>query len=253
MKNNKVLIAAAVVTVLSVTVAIVSLIATWQVTSREDNSETQTVEVPTFEEDLSQVAENDLQNHAQNLTIDETLTLSEQENADLLYMREEEKLARDVYLTLYDKWGLQIFQNIASSEQKHTDSIKALLDAYGLADPFVDGIGNFANETLQQLYDDLVAQGSESAAAAARVGALIEDLDIVDLENAMAATDNEAIITVYQNLQNGSKNHLRSFTSTLSRYGESYEPSYLTQDEYLEIISGAMQRGNGNGSGNGGH
>ena len=39
--------------------------------------------------------------------------LSAEETASLLFMREEEKLARDVYNALYATWGQQTFLNIA--------------------------------------------------------------------------------------------------------------------------------------------
>jgi hypothetical protein len=179
--------------------------------------------------------------------------LSAAEAEGLIYMREEEKLARDVYLTLYDQWGVPIFQNIAGSEQAHMDSILMLLDQYGLADPAADnGAGEFDNPLFQSLYEQLVAQGSLSQADALKVGATIEDLDIVDLEERLAQTDNEYIIQVYSNLLAGSENHLRAFVSNLERQtGEEYQPVYLDQDAYQAIISGAAERGGGYG-GNGG-
>ena len=61
--------------------------------------------------------------------------LGDQETADLLYMREEEKLAHDVYVFLYDLWGLPVFNNIAASESTHTASVLALLARYGISRP----------------------------------------------------------------------------------------------------------------------
>ncbi len=140
-------------------------------------------------------------------------TLSADESAALLFMREEEKLAHDVYVTLYEQWGLRVFSNIAASEQKHTDAVAALLDAYGLEDPTIGhGVGEFTNPALQALYDDLVAQGSISAAEALKVGVAIEELDIADLEQRIAETDNPDIQLLYSNLLAGSKNHLRAFS-----------------------------------------
>ena len=43
----------------------------------------------------------------------EFVALTDDEAAALAYLREEEKLARDVYLTLADTWQLPIFANIA--------------------------------------------------------------------------------------------------------------------------------------------
>jgi hypothetical protein len=178
--------------------------------------------------------------------------LSQDEANGLLYMREEEKLAHDVYLALYDKWELPIFENIANSEQTHTDAVKALLDAYDLSDPAAGkSTGEFVNTDLQALYDDLTAQGSRSLSDALKVGAAIEEIDILDLQTHLAQTENANIRTVYENLMKGSRNHLRSFTSTLSRQGgETYEPQYLSVDVYQTIVGSSIEAGgrrNGNG------
>ena len=181
--------------------------------------------------------------------------LTEVEAEGLIFMREEEKLARDVYLTLYDQWDIPIFQNIARSEQTHTDAIKNLLDTYGLVDPMVnDKIGVFINPDLQALNDQLVAQGSQSLSDALKVGIAIEEIDILDLEKYIAQTDHADIQLVYENLLKGSRNHLRAFVSTLQRQtGETYQPQYLSQDVYDAIVGSAIERGgNRNGNGNGG-
>lgn len=145
-------------------------------------------------------------------------TLTQAEIDGLLYMREEEKLARDSYLTLYDKWRLPIFSKIANSEVMHMSRVKDLLDRYGLPDPAAGkAIGEFTNPILQQLYDDLMLQGSQSSAEALKVGVTIEEVDIADLENYIAATNKTDIIQVYTNLRNASYNHLRAFTSQLGQ------------------------------------
>ena len=171
--------------------------------------------------------------------------LSEEEAASLLFMREEEKLARDVYNALYTTWGQQTFTNIASSEQMHMDEIKVLLDRYGLTDPALDA-GQFTNPELQALYTQLVAQGSLSLADALKVGAAIEEIDIRDLQTRMSQTDNADLQQAYTNLMNGSYSHLKAFTDTLlTQTGETYVPQYLTAEQYQTIISNT-----GNGQGN---
>jgi len=140
--------------------------------------------------------------------------LTQEEKEWLLYMREEEKVARDVYKELYKVWGLKIFSNIASSEQKHMDAIKTLLDRYGLEDP-AKGPGVFSNPDLQALYDALMIQGNSSATEALNVGAIIEETDIEDLEKALDLTDHRDIKRVYTNLMAGSYNHLAAFESKL--------------------------------------
>ncbi len=171
--------------------------------------------------------------------------LSDEEIEGLLWMREEEKLARDVYLELYAQWNLSIFQNIANSEQAHTDSVKALLDQFGLADPMqTDTHGVFENPDLQALYDQLVSQGSQSLQAALEVGAAIEEIDILDLEENIAQTSNSAIRLVYENLLKGSRNHLRAFVTTLGQQtGEAYQPQYLSAEAYDAIVSTPSESG----------
>lgn len=167
---------------------------------------------------------------------------------DLTFMREEEKLAHDVYVTLCTKWGVSVFQNIANSESSHMTAIKTLLDRYGIADPASGkGVGEFTNPDLQKLYDQLVAQGSKSLADALKVGATIEEIDIRDLQTRMAQTSSADIKLVYGQLLRGSENHLRAFTSTLQRQtGETYVPQYLDVNSYNAII-GASGSGQGQG------
>lgn len=173
-------------------------------------------------------------------------TLSDKETADILFMREEEKLARDVYLTLGEKWNKPIFINIAASEQTHTEAIKTLIDRYNLTDPIQADRGQFTNPDLEKLYRDLVAEGQSSLEAAYAVGARIEDLDIRDLEEAIAHTDNLDIQTVYENLMRGSRNHLRAFNRQYAALtGENYTPTYMTPEAFTTIIESDTERGGG--------
>jgi hypothetical protein len=183
-------------------------------------------------------------------TVDDTL--SDAEAQGILYMREEEKVARDVYTTLYETWGLRVFQNIARSEQAHMDAIKTLIDRYGLVDPAAGaGVGEYANTELQDLYNELVARGSVSLTEALAVGALIEELDIADLQQRIADVTHEDVARVYENLLNGSKNHLRAFVTNLGRYRETYEPVYMDQATLDELVAAGAAGGPGSsGRGN---
>ena len=170
--------------------------------------------------------------------------LSDDEAAGVLYMREEEKLARDVYDRLGELWGVPVFQNIAASEQTHMDAMLVLIDRYGLSDPVGDDTpGVFSDPVLQSLYDDLVETGSASLENAFRVGVLIEELDIADLADRLAMTNNDDIAIVYQNLMKGSRNHLRSFYRQLDRSGVDYEPTYLSAEEVSRIINSPRETG----------
>jgi len=182
--------------------------------------------------------------------------LSPEEVTDLLHMREEEKLARDVYLTLYDKWGAQVFQNIAKAEQTHTDAVAALLRTYGIEDPVAktsDARGVFTDPALQSLYNQLVSQGSGSLVDALKVGATIEDLDIKDLNEAIARTTHSDIRQVYENLKMGSENHMRAFVRNLRAEGADYKPKYISESEFQQILESAPGQGHGGLGGRGGH
>lgn len=173
-----------------------------------------------------------------------TEPLNSAELTSLSFMREEEKLARDVYITLYNKWGVTIFTNISNSEQTHMDAILMLLSKYSLTDPVSNNaVGVFNNVTLQNLYNQLVAQGNISVLDAYKVGATIEDLDIFDLKNALLNNDNQDIKLVYDMLTKGSRNHIRSFYKNILSVGGSYSPQYITQAEFDAIINTAMETG----------
>ncbi len=163
--------------------------------------------------------------------------LSAEEIQGLLYMREEEKLARDVYLYAYDLWGFQIFDKISQSEQFHTDMVGILIEKYNLTDPYVSTPGVYKNETIQQLYYNLTSRVKQSSTEALIVGANIEELDIVDIQHWLNKTDNQDIQYVYNMLINGSENHLRAFVRNLSNLGITYHPVYLSEEEYEKIIN----------------
>lgn len=175
--------------------------------------------------------------------------LSDEELSDLLYMREEEKLARDVYTTLFSIWGIPVFQNIAASEQAHMDAVKTLLDVYGLEDPAREQAGVFTNPDLQSLYEELTTRGSQSLSEALKMGAAIEEIDILDLQDSLSRTDNADIQQVYNNLLRGSSSHLGAFARTLqTQTGETYQPQYMELESYNAILDSAAQ-GGGYGSG----
>lgn len=171
-------------------------------------------------------------------------SLNQTELSSLYFMREEEKLARDVYITLYNKWGVNIFNNISNSEQTHMDAVLLLLQKYSLADPVGnDVIGIFQNATLQNLYTQLVAKGNISVAEAYQVGFTIEDLDIYDLERLLVNIDNQDIREVYDMLNKGSRNHMRSFYKNILNVGNTYTPQYITQAKFDAIINSPMETG----------
>lgn len=165
-------------------------------------------------------------------------TLSQAEIDSLLFMREEEKLARDVYQWFYRLFADQTFYNIAQSEERHTSQVKALLLAYGLPDPAATTApGVFQNAALQALYDELIARGSASLRDALYVGGLIEEKDMLDIQAALAEIDNADIISVYKNLIDGSENHLNAFVTRIENIDGTYLPQLLTEDEFNAIVN----------------
>jgi len=161
--------------------------------------------------------------------------LSEEEADMLLYMREEEKLARDVYLLMYETWSAAIFDNIAASEQKHMDTMLKKLDKYGLPDPAQDE-GEFTNEDLQDKYDKLTKIGAKSYVDGLYVGATIEEIDMIDIQHAIDITSHLDVVVAYQKLLEGSKNHLRAYVGALATQGVAYEPQFISQELFDAIM-----------------
>ena len=170
--------------------------------------------------------------------------LAAAEVADLNYIREEEKLARDSYLVFFDQWGTTVFSNIASSEQSHMDAMLSLLSKYHLPDPAAGNqIGKFTNPSLQTLYLNLNALGMQSEIEALKVGGVIEETDIRDLKVSIANTTHPDIVKVYENLFCGSRNHLRAFAGTIGAMtGQAYTALVLAQAEVDMIISSPRER-----------
>ncbi len=176
-----------------------------------------------------------------------SLVISDEEARNLSYMREEEKLAHDVYIILYKRWGLDTFNKIAGSELAHSEAVANLLEHYGVADPAANlEAGRFSDPNLQALYSRLIEQGSQSLGEALKVGAAIEEIDIQDLNEALLHTKQADIQQVYTNLRQGSYNHLRAYSGTWERLtGKTFQPQYLSNEEYEVILSGGNTQGAG--------
>ncbi len=190
-----------------------------------------------------------------------TTSLSTQEKNGLLYMQEEEKLARDVYDSMYAKWEVNPFGNIRQSERMHMDRMNTLAVTYGIKEEKAfnnDKAGSFLNPILAKIYKDLVVSGSSSLTDALKAGAKIEELDIADLDERIAQTKKEDILTAYKFLRMGSENHLRAFVRRLKSQGVDYQPEFIKKEMFDAIISGENQdagcgkeQGNGPGKGQG--
>jgi hypothetical protein len=167
------------------------------------------------------------------------LIISTEERQTLLFMREEEKLAHDVYVYAFEKYGLPIFQNIANSESSHVLSVLRVMETYQIQDPLSGStnLGEFTNPTLIKIYSDLIARVDLSLNESIKVGLFIEDLDISDLDNAIKETDKLNISSLYANLVCGSKNHMKAFYAQATTAGITYTPEFISQSEFESIIT----------------
>lgn len=199
---------------------------------------------------------------ASNRDITFTQTLDFNEETHLSFMCQEEKLARDVYITLGTQYPQSIvFGNIDNSEQRHMDSATDVLLKYGFPNPSTnDNVGVFTSEDygwyFSEKYNQLTTSGANSELDAFYVGALIEELDmrdinfcptvIVETDNGInnisecgkVYTDKEDIIRLYDNLLEGSTNHLKAYVENIEKMiGEgNYEAQVLTQEQVDEIL-----------------
>lgn len=169
-------------------------------------------------------------------------SLAKDEAGGVLYLREEEKLAHDVYTALDARDPL--FATIAESESRHMDAVLGLIENHGLSDPAANlAVGQFANPALQSLHDTLVESGSASTEAALTVGAEIEELDLADLDRFRATSTQPDVLRVFGNLARGSRNHLRHFDAALAARGVKYTARHLDQPTYDQIASSPIERG----------
>lgn len=188
------------------------------------------------------------------------------EEQHLIFMREEEKLARDVYLTLATLYpGEEVFTNIGdNSEQTHTDTVRDTLESYSIPDPnpdannLPDSIGVFTGTEygwyFTEKFNELVAWGSKSLLDALYVGAFIEELDMIDIvycpkvivqtdngidegECGLTYTDEPQLQTMYTHLVDGSKDHLRAYVKNIETIiPGTYEAQLLSQEEVDAIL-----------------
>ena len=171
-------------------------------------------------------------------------SLSQVQLEQLISMREEERLAHDVYIALARSSGLGIFDNIAQAESKHMRAVEQLLSRYApVASMPKLPAGTFANPETQRLYTVLVATGSASPVAALTVGAKIEEMDIRDLQQLLAQNPPQQVARVLGNLQRASANHLRAFMGQLQDLGGSYTPEFLDRQVFDSIVSSDSPNG----------
>jgi hypothetical protein len=166
-------------------------------------------------------------------------TLTPAQVDQLVRMREEEKLAHDVYVTLAQSSGLQIFNNIANAESQHMRAVEQLASRYSSVAAANLPVGSFSDPQFQALYNSLVAT----------VGAKIEEMDIKDLQTLLSQNPPQDVSKVLEHLQRASRQHLRAFTMELKRLGGTYMAEFLSPEEYNSILISDNERGQGMGQG----
>jgi len=163
-------------------------------------------------------------------------TLTPREAEGVLFIWEEEKVARDLYAELYRAKKLEVFLDLERSEQSHMDQAKTLVDKYQLVLPVGDEPGAFSNQTLIDLYEELLARGMRSEEDALRVAAAFEEISIMDLEKELEVAENEDVRVVFQGLLAGSRKHLRSYVRDLEDMGIMYAPQFLSEREFEDVM-----------------
>lgn len=190
------------------------------------------------------------------------IVLDHNEQTHLIFMREEEKLARDVYMELSAMYPKHpIFGKIDDSEQKHTDAVRAMIKKYGLEDPSTnDNVGVYTGAEygwyFTEKFHQLVERASISELEALYVGAFIEELDMMDInqcpkvivetdngindvsECGKVYTDNADVANLYASLLDGSDSHLESYVRNIERYigRGNYQAQVLTQEQVDELL-----------------
>jgi hypothetical protein len=148
----------------------------------------------------------------------DTTPLTNTETAWVLFMREEEQLAHDVYSRYTEKYLVSVFSTIAGSETIHVAEVQMLMDRYRLVDHRIgNASAGYSDPLIRSLYTTFTAKGDVSQTAALEAGLAIEERDIADLDLGLANTTRADIIRVYYDLRRGSEDHKSAFLRQLGR------------------------------------
>jgi hypothetical protein len=184
------------------------------------------------QDELTKLASTPMQNIINAI---EPTQLTLEQKATLAYMWDEERMARDIYLTLNSLTPSQTLYNIATkAETQHAAAVEGLIEKYDLnianttdysggysADILAGySAGEYALSEIKNLYDALYAKGSASLQDALEVGCMVEVTDINDLDRDIEiAADAQDIVMIFENLRLGSYNHYWAFDRALKAQG----------------------------------
>lgn len=168
------------------------------------------------------------------------------EAADLIRLYEEEIFAHDLYVELAAVHpDIMPLRNIPHAELRHRDAMAAVLEKAGIPIPKSPKNRRFRSAGLDDTYEDWLAEGRRSEAAACRVGVRLEELDIADLR--AAAADFPAHARTLNQLEQASIRHLQAFHRNLSAREGKYTPEIFTPSEFEELLDSANDCGTGRG------
>jgi hypothetical protein len=163
--------------------------------------------------------------------------LTDDQKYALAYMWNEEKLAKDIYLALYDTWEgdtLTLYNIATQSETRHIETVEGLVEAYDInitnLDDYNDSYseaelraldaGEYAIAELQELYNTLYAEGNASEQEALQVGCKVEVKDIADLNESIAIAEGvDDLVGAFELLRLQSYQHYKEISDTLRSIG----------------------------------
>jgi hypothetical protein len=187
-------------------------------------------------------------------------SISSSVKSSLAYMYEEERLAKEVYLAIYQKQPIRQLSKIASnSETRHIEAVKDLAQKYGVKTS-LQQVGRYQNSHIQSLFNQLYHKGIRSKKDALEVGCIVEVTDINDLDRYISQAQRagaDDVLQTYDFLRKGSYNHYWAFDRGLKQLGISNGCCSLgdkyCHNEYPKNERGrGHQRGQGHGRGMGG-
>jgi hypothetical protein len=126
---------------------------------------------------------------------------------------DEERLAYQLYTALGEVYPqLRQFQNIPRAESRHFGALHNYATNQYPDTNFGSLEGEFLFAETKVLYDQLFEAGKASPQAALAAGVQVEELDIRDLDAALAVTDDATLKNIYTRLRAGSVKHLAAFS-----------------------------------------
>lgn len=165
--------------------------------------------------------------------------ISEEESAIIISMKDKEKLTYDVYYSLNEKYSSDIFKKMIQNELQHKELSAGLALKYGIniSVNSDNEVGKFSNPKDQNIYDEMMRYGGYSLLDAFRAGARMEEINISEQLDYISKSSNEEIIKVFEIIEKGSEEQLRTFVKELQEEGITYKPNKLSQEDYDRIVS----------------